>query len=395
MEEKLNSEINTIKDQMEIYTIISSYPDSSLNKKYSELIINLTRLNSQYGDLKLKINSLIKEADEMYQNQNNFESVISKLNEALLYDPSSVLVISKRNDYLSKWILKLTTELNASIINKDFKTSLEISEKLILIDRNNESVYKQNQNNLINSYFKESINKIKSLLRNGSVKESFKLLNDITKYSYVNYDEFKAVKLELESSIIDDAIRTINNKIYESKPDEALTICTEILKEYPDNKSLKDLQNKILDNISANEKKGLLETRSTHYIVELNYSFSKFPETFSFNSTSAQPSAQDIFNIDLNNAISNYQFGLYRKINIKDRLSNSSKKHKFSYSQIGIRASYLNTSTYNFQSVSSTGNSIFLFKVVGVEKEVLAVAVAAEVVLVKAAIERVGSNVSE
>lgn len=359
---EINTEIKTIQNEIEIYTIILSSTDSNLNEIYNNMYASFLKLSSIYGNDTKKIESLIIEADQLYRSQSSFESIIAKLNEALLYDTSNIKVISKINDYKSKWTANLTSELNTMTNNKEFLSAIKILDKLVVVDQNNDSVYREKQKNLIAEYFTQTITSIKTLLKNGMLSEGIKQLNDITKYSYIDIDEYNSVKSQLDAVSIDNAIRDIQNYIYEKNYDVAASLCKSNLILYPNNKQLKQLFNQVLNLIEKNKKTELLLTRSTRYVVEFNYSLSNSPEII-FDKNAMQTTNLNISKIDFNNQLGCFQIGLYKKINIKDKRIKSNGKHKFSYSQIGFRGGQLDFSkssyplnNYNTPTIQTTSN---------------------------------------
>jgi hypothetical protein len=355
----INSELKKIQEEMEIYLIIDSSPDEVLHAEYLRLLDSTAKLNDKYGNLKFKIDSLINEAEKMFQQQNDFEDIINKLNEALLYDSTNSVVLAKKNEYISKWIAKLNLELNSKSINKEYKQAIEILNKLSVIDPNNESVYKIKQNNLIESYFTETITIIRSFLKNGALTEATVRLEEITKYSYVDNEIFKKVQTEINSITIDNAVRTIENLIYDSNLNGAAIKCKDMLRTFPNDKSLKQLFDQIINAISDNKKKELLNARPTRYVVELNYSFAIMPISIYDKAEAVNIKDFNISSINEKYNLSLYQIGFYRKINIRKKESSLGKNQKFSYSQIGLRGGFLETSTYRFTDQASNTNYLF------------------------------------
>lgn len=358
---EFNNENKTIQNELEIYTIIISGTDKNLIEKYKKMYASLSQLNSIYGNDSGRIEALIIEADKMYQNQDSFESIIDKLDEALLYDSSNVKVLDKKKYYTQKWVSKLSLTLNSKEINKEYSEAISILDKLIVVDINNERVYKEKQKNIIELYYNETIEKIKSLIKNNSINESENLINQVSKYSYVNIESYNKVKLELDKIIIENSIRNIENLIYEKNYEQAAIVCKNSLQTYPDNKQLKNLLDKNLELIQQKKKQELKDMRSTRYVIELNYSASHLPEIVQ-NKTSIEPINFNLSKIDVSKPVAYYQIGLYRKINIKERKNNTSLKPKFSYSQIGIKGGYMDLSTHYFQNTTGSQTTTFLYK---------------------------------
>ncbi len=359
----LNTEFKTIQEDLDIYTILSaSDPNSlefgSITNAFNTLSSLFLQLNVKYGYDKMKIDSLINEADIMYQREAGFENIMDKLNDALLYDPTNIKVLDKKKDYNQKWVDKLSLSLNSKEINKEYSDAIIILDKLIAIDIKKETLYKEKQKNIIKLFFNETIDKINKLIKNNSITESTNLIDQISKYSYVNSNAFNKVKFELDKIIIENSVITIENYIYEKNYDQAAIDCKNNLISYPDNRELQNLLERIEDLIQAKKKQELKDSRSTRYVIELNYSASHIPEIVQ-NKNSLQPTKLDISKIDISKPLPYYQVGLYRKINIKEKQNELNSKHKFSYSQIGLKAGYLDLSTYNFQNntTSSLGGT--------------------------------------
>jgi hypothetical protein len=95
---EINSEIKTIQNDIEVYTIIISATDTNLIEKYNNMYSSYLKLNATLGNDSKIIESLINEADQLYQKESNFEIVIAKLNEALLYDSNNEKVLNKIKD---------------------------------------------------------------------------------------------------------------------------------------------------------------------------------------------------------------------------------------------------------------------------------------------------------
>ena len=358
---EINSEIKSIQNDIEIYTIIISGTDSNLMDKYNNMYSSYSKLNASFGNDSKIIDNLINEADQLYQNESSFESIIAKLNEALLYDANNAKVLGKIKDYKSKWTLKLTSELNSKTSNKDYLSAIKILDKLVVVDQNNDTVYREKQKNLIEDYFRETVFNIKNLVKNGSLNEGLKQLNDISKYSYVDLDEFNNIKSQLEAISIDNAIGTIENHIYNKNYELAASVCKRNLILYPKNKKLKQLFEEVLTFVAENKKEELMKTRPTRYVVELNYSLSHLPEVIQDKNNPNLPPL-DVSKIKINNQFKNFELGLYKKIHIKDKNTNFSDKHKFSYSQIGVRVGYLDLSKQPFYNYFSSSQNTYYFK---------------------------------
>ena len=346
----LNTEFKSIQEDMDIYTILSA-PDPNLTNDFNTISSLFLQLNVKYGYDKMKIDSLINEADRMYQNGDSFENIMDKLNDALLYDSTNIKVLDKKKEYNQKWTNKLTLSLGSKEINKEYSDAIIILDKLIAIDINKESVYREKQKNVIKLFFNETIDKINKLIKNSSIIESTSLINEISKYSYVDSDAFNNVKSELDKIIIENSVSTIENYIYEKNYDQAAIDCKNNLISYPDNRELRNLLDKVVDLIQAKKKQELKDSRPTRYVIELNFSASHLPEIVQNKNS---PTKFDISKINISQPLPYYQVGLYRKINIKDKQNELNSKHKFSYSQIGLKAGYLDLSTYKFQN-----NTIF------------------------------------
>jgi uncharacterized tellurite resistance protein B-like protein len=349
-----------IQNDIEVYTIIISATDYNLMEKYNNMYLSYSKLNAAFWNDSKIIESLINEADQLYQNESSFESIIAKLNEALLYDANNAKVLVKIKDFKSKWTAKLTSELNSKTSNKDYLSAIKILDKLVLVDQNNDAVYREKQKNLIEDYFRETAFNIKNLVKNGSLNEGLKQLNDISKYSYVDLDEFNDIKSQLEAISIDNEIGTIENHIYNKNYELAASVCKKNLILYPKNKKLIQLFEEVLTLISENKKTELMKTHPTRYVVEFNYSLSHLPEIIQDKNNPNSPPPLDVSKIDLSNQLGYFQLGLYKKINIKEKYSNSGDKHKFSYSQFGVRVGYLDLSKQPFYSyVSSLPNTFY------------------------------------
>jgi hypothetical protein len=354
---EINSEIKTIQNDIEVYTIIISATDTNLIEKYNNMYSSYLKLNATLGNDSKIIESLINEADQLYQKESNFEIVIAKLNEALLYDSNNEKVLNKIKDYKLKWTLKLTSELNSKISNKEFVSAIKILDKLVLVDQNNEIVYREKQKNIIEDYFRETIINIKNLVKNGSLNEGLRQLSDISKYSYVDLDEYNNIKSQLEAISVDNAIGTIENHVYNKNYELAASVCKKNLILYPKNKKLRQLFEEVLTLVGENKKTELMKTRPTRYVLELNYSLSHSPEIILDKNNPNLPPL-DVSKIKIINQLMNLELGLYKKINIKEKNINFSGNHKFSYSQIGVRLGYLDLSKQpfvnNFISPSTT-----------------------------------------
>jgi hypothetical protein len=343
----INLELISIQNEMEIYAILNENKDSELIKMYNKMYESYRLLNTKYGNDSNEIERLINKADELYLSQSSFENILAKLNEALLYDATNAKVINKKNDYKNKWVAKLTSELNAKISVKDFQSVLIILDKLIVIDQNNDKVYSEKKKNIIVDYFKSSIYNIKKLVNNGSLFEAIKQLNEISRYAYVDTNEFEKIKSEIEKISINNAVSTLQNYIFEKRYDEALYHCKQNLILYPSNKQLQKLLDEVLDFIFIQKKSELKRSRPTRYVFEFNYSLSHLPEIIQDNN-SQHNSSFEVSNINFGNKLGCFQFGLYRKINVKLKDFNVGKNHKFYYSQIGLRASYFDLSNNLF-----------------------------------------------
>jgi hypothetical protein len=134
-----------------------------------------------------------------------------------------------------------------------------------------------------------------------------------------------------------------------------------ILKSYPDNRSLKDLFDRVLISLKKEKKENLLETRPTRYVIELNYSMTHMPIVIQ-NRAFSPAIKIDFSKIDYSAPLNYYQFGLYRKVNIKDKLKFVNGKRNFAYSQVGLKFGYMNMSSYKYLLNPSVDNTTFEFK---------------------------------
>lgn len=362
----INVEFNNIKDDIEKYTIIASINDNELNIKFNELSKEFTQLKFKYEDTTLKVINLLLEVDKLYNsnlnnlvNSNLFEDISNKLEEALIYDPGNMQVLAKKDHYKSLWIKFLKEDKNEKIRKEEYQSAIKILDRLIILDNTNDQLHLKEQKDLIINYFNKTINDIESFSKNDNISTCFVLLDQISKYSYVNIEKFQNTKVKIDNSYIDKKIKEIQNLAYKSDFLGAADVCKTTLKIYPDNMELKDEFDKILISIKKEKKIEFKKTRPTRYVVELNYSLANVPLIIKDNSVS--PSIKvDLSKVDFNNPLAYYQFGLYRKINIKDKLKFVNSKRSFAYSQVGLRYGYLNMSNYPF--LNPTDNSKFFFK---------------------------------
>ncbi|WP_396209286.1 hypothetical protein [Flavobacterium sp.] len=343
----INLELISIQNEMEIYAILVENKDSELINKYNNMYESYRVLNSKFGNDANKIESLINQADELYLAQAGFESILAKLNEALLYDATNAKVINKKNEYKNRWVSVLTSDLNSKISIKEYQSAISIIDKLLVVDPNNENVYAEKKRNIIVDYFRFTLTNIKKLINNGSLFEAIKQLNQISKYAYVDIKEFEKIKSEIENISIDNAISVSQNYIFEKKYDEALNHCKQNLILYPTNRELQKILNEVLELISKKKKLELLQSRPTRYVFEINYSLSHLPLIVQ-DKNIEQNDPIDFSNVDFGNKLGCFQFGLYRKVNIKLKEVNFGKNSKFHYSQLGLRTSFLDLSNNLF-----------------------------------------------
>jgi hypothetical protein len=343
----INLELISIQNEMEIYAILLENKDSELINKYNKMYESYRLLSSRFGNDANKIESLINQADELYVAQASFESILAKLNEALLYDATNAKVINKKNEYKNRWLSVLTSELNSKLSIKEYQSAILILEKLLVVDSNNENVYVEKKRNIIVEYFRYALNNIKKLINNGSLFEAIKQLNEISKYAYVDTGEFEKIKSEIENISIDNAISISQNYIFEKKYEDALNHCKQNLILYPTNKDLQKILNEVLELIAKKKKLELLQSRPNRYVFEVNYSLSHLPLIVQDKSIE-QNNPIDESNIDFGNKLGCFQFGFYRKINIKLKEVNLGKNSKFNYSQLGLRTSFFDLSNNLF-----------------------------------------------
>lgn len=349
----INLELISIQNEMEIYAILIEKKDAEVINKYNKMYESYRLLNSKYGNDANKIESLINQADELYVAQASFESILAKLNEALLYDATNAKVINKKNEYKNRWVSLLTSELNSKISIKEYQAAILLIDKLLVVDQNNENVYAEKKNNIIVDYFRFTLTNIKKLINNGSLFEAIKQLNEISKYAYVDINEFEKIKSEIEKISIENAISVSQNFIFEKKYEEALNQCKQNLILYPTNKELQKLLNEVLNLISEKKKIELLQSRPTRYVFEINYSLSHLPLVVQDNNIE-QNKPIDLSTVDFGNKLGSFQIGLYRKINCKLKEVNLGKNSKFHYSQLGLRTSFFDLSNNLFYTENGT-----------------------------------------
>ena len=104
-----------------------------------------------------------------------------------------------------------------------------------------------------------------------------------------------------------------------------------------------------------------MKTRPTRYVIELNYSLTHLPEIIQ-NKNNPNLTPLDVNKIELNNQLRNFELGIYKKINITEKKTNSGGKPKFSYSQLGVRVGYLDLSKQPFYLTGTTLPNPFYYK---------------------------------
>lgn len=338
-----------LSDQMEVYSVIKDPDDAEIESKYSELLKKYSENNDIMSEFNEKINNLITTAEELYS-QKNYAASINKFNEVLLRDPTNEMVLNRKKEVLNECIAVFSNKISIHLSNNSYKNALTDLDYLRSIDRSNEAVYKMTQQNIV----EKSIDYIREISKKGLIVEANKMYEDITPYFYTNDIAFKKLKVELDLYDVKNAIKSINNSIYEADYEAALILTIDGIKKYPNDNSLSTKMTSIEEKLLDKKKTELLNLRSTRWILELNYSLAVMPVQFQ-----AKPETEgqkfNTSNVDTKNLLPHYQIGLYKKVAIRDIDSDQGphKKHRFSYSQFGVRAGFLNAANYPFVNPSS------------------------------------------
>lgn len=345
----IKEKFKNLSNQMEVYNVINDLKDDETRKNYSDLLKKYSENNNSISEFNEKIINLINSAEEQYS-QKNYAGSLGNFNEVLLYDSTNEIAIKRKKEILNEWISVLNKKISVNLSNNDYKSALNDLDALMSIDKSNESVYKITQQNIV----EKTIFYIKEILKKGLVTDANKIYEEIIPYYYTNTIAFDKLKVDIDVYNVENAIKSINNAIYEKEYEQALRLTMAGVKKYPNDNSLSVKMNDIEGKLLDKKKTELLNLRPTRWIFELNYSMATMPLQFQ---TSPQNEDQkfNMSKIDTKNLLPHYQIGLYKKVAIRDLDSGqgSYKKHKFSYSQLGVRIGMLNAAKYPFETQTS------------------------------------------
>lgn len=349
--------MKNLSDQMEVYSVIKQTEDKDFDEKYSTLIKKFSEFNNRLSDLNTKVVYLINEAEDLYLRRKDYNASIRKLNEALLYDNNNEIAIQKKKEYLNEWISVLNNSISILQAKREYRNALDELKQLMSIDKTNDLLYQNTQKNIISS----ALTYINEISKNGLLNEANFLYEGLSSYYYVDSNAFNQTKLVLDTYNIDQAIKSIDNSIYNSEYEDALRLNMQMIKKFPNDQALKSKSEMIEEKLFAKKKTELLNVRPTRWLLEFNYSLANLPAVV-YLKPESQAQNFKTSDIDTKNLLPYYQVGLYKKIGITDQDSGQGgyKKHQFSYSQIGLRVGFLDGAKYPFKD-AVLSNTTFLY----------------------------------
>ncbi|MFN5355626.1 MAG: hypothetical protein ACK5CT_03350 [Bacteroidota bacterium] len=357
--------LRAIDTDKAVYMQLASDVRSADNRK--DVQVRYNEINEQLqlraGDFTTPfINQLLIDAGKA-KTAKEYRSALQKYDEALVYNPSLESASAGRRECAAILLEAAKKDLEAYKVSQNYPGVFKAVADIIEIDPASYEEYQVVLEQYKQKFFDSTIEKIDFYLRTGDVGQVRYWVNILEPYAGLNREAYQKRVAELERLDVDIKLQEIQTRIYEKQYTEALNAIAAAQLDYPYNTKLADKSNSVAFQLYKERKQEFLLHRPTRMLVEGGIGLGSQYTRFIDNGNNAVGINDREYFFD--HLLSVYQLGVYRKIKIKSKGEDIiGQRTRYRYSQVGLRAAYVNPSAgiYNLQSDSNPVVQPFSFE---------------------------------
>jgi len=357
-----NTRLNSIKmneflaEKNELYSLISvqntldpdRLTDEEFQQNFKELDAKLTSLlsNIESDDFQEAL-ILAKNKVKNIDNRNEIKEYKSAMNDfdlLLVKYPGNATIIQAKQDALDYIDSKYASKISST----DYLEALTAIKTLSQIDQSFIIKHGDLKIQLVKAVFELYVDKAEKNLASRDYNNAKSLLKKVEEYKYYNSAKYDAILNQIDDNIFKQKIYDIDLLISNKKYVEAYRVIVETKTDFvlKNLTGLNEREEKVVDLLTAQKVAEMKKTRPYLYQFQMGAGLIS-------NFYSIQPNT-DIANYQVQTASTTYEFGLYRKVNIKENFSDNGKDRSRS-SAFGVKVSvWVPNQSYSFTNASST-----------------------------------------
>lgn len=348
-----------------VFMQLATDPGSSVNRsdvqlRFNEINESLQMHASDFTDP--FISKLIEEAT-LAESRKEFRVALQKFDEALIYNPTLQSAADGRRRCVAILTDAAKKELDAFILSENYQGIFKSVGEITELDPSLTEEYTPMLNQYRQKFFESTLRNIDFYLDKGDAVQARYWINALEPYIYINKDAYQKRVADLERLDVKLRLTDIETRIYAKEYIPALSMIASAQAVYPFNDRLANESNRVAYLIYKERKKAFKLHRPTRMLIEGGAGVGTQSTRFLDNSSNAVGINDREYFFD--HLLSVYQFGVYRKINVKPKKEPvPGVKTPFKYSQVGLRGVYVNPSAgiYNLQSDSNVVTQPFSFE---------------------------------
>jgi len=320
---------------------------------YESLMTDINFLLSNY--VNSYIEDLLKSANTLYVKEKKYFEAYNKYNDVLILNPYNEEAKNNQQQCLDEIAKEKNRKIDEYERLGDFESALNEINFLSNLDNEFYLKYKSKEKELSEKYFKKSISEIEKLLEfKNNYDLAYSKYIKLEPYSYIDIKKYNNIGKELEENKVTGELKKIDEKIYNKQYETAVTMISDFRKDFPYNEKIYDKLNEVSFKLYKIEKKKKLDKTFTRNVFEFNFSLANRPNQFADGKSFGLENKAVLFD----DVFSFYQFGIYRKFNVKEKMISRNGHSRFRYSQAGIRMGFLNPSSGIYDLQSDTINLV-------------------------------------
>jgi hypothetical protein len=345
-----------LNEKNELYSLISvqntldpqRLTDQNFQESVKELDAKLNELLSaiesdDFQQALIEIKNKLSNIDPNNEIR-EFKEVANDFELLLVKYPGNNAIIASKQEAL-KYI---ESKFSAKIASTDLIEALTAIKNLGQIDQSFIIKFGDLKTQLVKSAFEFYVGRAERSLINKDYNNAKLILRKVEEYKYYNSSKYDAVLSQIDDNIFKQKLYDIDLLIYSKNYVEAYRVIIEMKKEFY-------LTN--MNGINAKETT-VIDLLTAQKVAEVK---KKRPYTFQFqmgaglisNFYSIQPNT-NIANYQIQTASTIYDFGLYKKFNIKDNVKENGKDRSTS-NAFGFKVSvWVPNQSYDFTNASTT-----------------------------------------
>ena len=357
-----NSRLNSIKmneflvEKNELYSLISvqntldpdRLTDEEFQQNFKELDAKLTSLlsnieSNDFQEALILAKNQVKNIDNRNE-VNEHKSAMNGFDLLLVKYPGNSTIIDAKQEALDYIESKYATKISST----DYLEALAAIKTLSQIDQSFIIKHGDMKIQLVKAVFELYIDKAEKNLASKDYNNAKFLLKKVVEYKYYNSTKYDAILTQIDDNIYKQKVYDIDLLISNKKYVEAYRVIIETKTEFvlKNLTGLNEREEKVVDLLTDQKVAEMKKTRPYQYQFQMGAGLIS-------NFYSIQPNT-DIVNYQVQTASTTYEFGLYRKVNIKDNFTKTGKDRSRS-GAFGIKVSvWVPNQSYSFTNASST-----------------------------------------